>query len=121
MPIVRSAPRAGVSLIEVLVATVILGIGIAGAQSAMLAAARYRAAADAREALAALMVEQMLWFERRGCAGADSSDVLEGARGARVAWGLRRDSAGVQVWLEGRVRIGSREHRLQVAEGLPCA
>lgn len=112
--------RVGVSLIEVLVATVILAIGVAGAQAALLAAARYRASADAREALAAVVVERMVWIEHRGCADPDTSAVSLGSRGALVHWTLRPDSAGVRVSLAGAVPIGPREHRLDVEELLPC-
>lgn len=112
-------PR-GVSLIEVLVATVILAIGIAGAQAALLGAARYRAAADAREALAAVAVERMVWIERRGCTVGDTSGTSDGARGARLRWTLRAESVTVRVLLDGRVPIGPREHRLLVEESLPC-
>lgn len=120
MQTIHRVPPAGVSLIEVLVATVILAIGIAGAQAALLAAARYRAAAEAREALAAAAVERMVWIERRGCAFGDTAAVSLGARGARVTWSLRPDDGVVRVRLDGRVPIGPREHRINIEESLPC-
>ena len=112
--------RSGVSLAEVLVATVLLAVGIGGALSALAAAARLRAQASRSEAVAEAADARVQWFASQGCLAPDT--VLRSADGAIVeeVWRIARDSAGVQ--LDGAARLGSgaRAARLAIAARRGC-
>lgn len=85
--------RGGVSLIEVLVAMVLLAIGIAGTLSALAASSQLRNQARMHEELAAEAMNRLAWFESRACAQLDTAESHTTARGVRVAWQVR-DSLG---------------------------
>jgi len=89
--------RPGVSLVEVLVSAVLLAIGIGGALSAFVGAARLRAGAAVREASADAAESRLSWFEARGCTLADT--LVSGAvgRGLVEEWRVARDSSGVTI------------------------
>lgn len=103
-----------------LVAAVILAIGMAGAQSALLSAARVRSAAAAREELAALAVERMVWMERRGCAARDTAATDVGPRSTEVAWRVAPDSGGLRLSLEASVPLPAGPHALALSAAFPC-
>jgi prepilin-type N-terminal cleavage/methylation domain-containing protein len=75
--------RRGVTLIEVLVATVLLAIGIAGTLNALVASARVRRSADAREAVVGLLLDRLAWFEANACRTLDTAGVTRLADGPR--------------------------------------
>lgn len=79
-------PQRGVSLVEVLVATVLLAVGITGTLASLAAAARLREDARGREAVAAAMRERLAWFEAVGCVPETSSGDATRADGVRLAW-----------------------------------
>lgn len=85
--------RPGLSLVEVLVATVLLAVGIGGSLSSLAAASRLREWARARERLAAESLDRLAWFEARACAQADTAERLMTSDGFTVDWAVR-DSAG---------------------------
>lgn len=72
-------PRRGVSLVETLVAAVLLMLGIGGSLHALAASTRLRSAADAREALSGLLLDRLAWFETGACASGDTSGVSAAA------------------------------------------
>jgi prepilin-type N-terminal cleavage/methylation domain-containing protein len=92
--------RRGLSLVEVLVAMVLLAIGIGSALSALLSAAQLRLRASAREAVAAAAEERLTWFAARSCSASDT--VWRSGAGSAVtgSWRVTADSTGAR--LEGR-------------------
>jgi prepilin-type N-terminal cleavage/methylation domain-containing protein len=104
--------RRGVSLVEVLVASVLLAIGVGGTLSAFTAALRLRTNADVREEVAARAHNTLSWFESRSCVAADTaSDSTRG--GIREAWMVRRESTLVR--LSGRLEGGAARAPVQLA------
>lgn len=92
--------RRGVSLVEVLVAAVLLAVGVGGALSALVAAARLRDRAGTREAVVRAVEARLGWFAATACAaGADTTIAATDAR-VEEAWRVTR--AGAVVRLEGR-------------------
>lgn len=112
--------RTAVSLIEVLVATVLLAVGVSGTLSSLSAAARLRHGASGREALAAAAHDRLAWFERAGCLAADSSATDELAGDVRVQWQLRSTVEGRTLQMEAVAPWAARTHRLTLATSLPC-
>jgi prepilin-type N-terminal cleavage/methylation domain-containing protein len=112
--------RAGVTLVEVLVAAVLLGIGVAGTLSALATSVRFRSMALTRESIAAAGHRRLTWLEAVGCATNDTT-VLSPA-GAQVTerWELRR--AGNVVALDGMLEASHAAHRLRtdVRASWPC-
>ena len=100
--------RVGVSLVEVLVAAVLLAVGVSGALSALTGAARLRTAAALREQVAAAAEARLSWFEGRACQLSDT--VLTTAPGVLVneGWQVRRDSVAVAIAGRARVDVASR-------------
>jgi hypothetical protein len=111
--------RTGVSLVEVLVATVLLAIGVAGCVAALQAASRLRLDAVMRENAAATVERRLTWFESRACAGADTVIVVLAPDTER--WVLTRDSTGVTMAGRAEGALGSRFVRvpLRVRRGCP--
>lgn len=95
--------RAAVSLVEVLVATVLLSVGVAGSVAAFAVAARTRLTAAAREGAAAAVERRLAWFEAVGCSRADTVVSIPAPDGEY--WVLERDSASAR--LAGRATRGS--------------
>lgn len=117
----RMPARLGVTLVEVLVATVLLAIGVSGSLSALSAAARLRDGARVREALAAAAHDRLSWFEATGCAAGDSSGVDEGARGVQLTWNVRADSTGRAFDIAAEGAWGARQQELRVTTMVSCA
>jgi prepilin-type N-terminal cleavage/methylation domain-containing protein len=108
----RMRSRSGLSLVEVLVASVLLAIGVGGTLSAFTAALRLRINADAREAVAARAHDTLSWFESRSCAAADTA--ADSSRdGIRESWTVRRESTFVR--LSGGVAGGTGRAPVQLA------
>lgn len=117
MPAVASCGmmnRRGVTLVEVLVAALLLAIGVAGSLSALLASAQLRARASAREAVAQALDARLGWFAARAC-GFAGDTVVRSAPAARVeeSWRVHRDSTVAR--LEGRAIGGSGPHAFRRA------
>jgi prepilin-type N-terminal cleavage/methylation domain-containing protein len=112
--------RRGVSLVEVLVASVLLGVGIAGTMNALAASARLRVDADAREAVAGLMMDRLAWFESRECSGADTAGVTRLADGPEARWSVSTVSGVRRLALRGTRRPGSTRVML-LNTSLPCS
>lgn len=91
--------RPGVSLVEVLVAAVLLAVGVGGAMSALVAAARLRDRAGTREAVVRVVEARLAWFGAMACAGTDTTIAGSAAR-VEEAWRITR--SGGTVRLEGR-------------------
>jgi Tfp pilus assembly protein PilV len=98
--------RAAVSLVEVLVATVLLAIGVAGSVAAFVAAARGRMTAAAREGAAAAADRRLAWFEAVGCTTPDTM-IAVGAPD-REHWVLDRDSTTSRLEGWAASGVGSR-------------
>ena len=114
--------RRGSSLIEVLVATVLLAVGVAGTLAALAASARLRTAARAEERVAATALEVFSAFIARGCAVSDSlvtSDVdSAGAHiDARITRGADRAALALDVSLE----VPLLRARTELHAEHPCA
>jgi type II secretory pathway component PulJ len=78
--------RRGVSLVEVLVATVLLAVGVTGTLASLAAAGRLRETARGREAVAAAMRERLSWFEAVACRPETASGSLTRSDGVRLRW-----------------------------------
>jgi prepilin-type N-terminal cleavage/methylation domain-containing protein len=113
------ARRSGVSLVEVLVATVLLAIGVAGCVAALQAASRLRLDAATREGAVATVERRLTWFESRGCLGRDTVIVVLAPDTER--WILSRDSTGVTMDGRAEGAVGARFVRvpLRVRRGCP--
>ncbi len=112
-------PRPGVTLVEVLVASVLLAIGIGGTLGALVAAARLRDGAGRRELVASVVEARLVWFAISACASTDT--VLSGAAdGVEETWRITR--AGPLARLEGRARssLPGRPVRLALAHERQC-
>jgi len=97
--------RRGVSLVEVLVAAVLLAVGVAGTMNAVVAAVRLRVRADARETAARTVEGRLAWFQRAACAGTDSLEVIRVDGTIEEAWRITR--AGGTARLNGRASVAS--------------
>lgn len=108
----RSITRRGVSLVEVLVAAVLLTVGVAGSLSALLAAAQLRSRASVRENVAQALESRLGWFAATGCALA-SDTIIRPDSTARVreSWRVSRDSSGAR--LDGRAMSGAGPHAVR--------
>lgn len=111
--------RRGVSLVEVLVAAVLLAVGVAGALSALAGAARLRAGAQLRESLADRADARLSWFEGAACATPDSLLRSDGTP-IEERWRLTRDSSGASLAGEARVALGGRTLRSALAVRVEC-
>ncbi len=114
----RVSTRRGVSLPEVLVASVLLAVGVAGCLSALATALRLRTAAWEREALAATAQDRLTWFAARGCSAGDTTfapqtsprltehwRVAQGAGAAELFGVLRGNGAGFAFDFRIRSRV----------------
>lgn len=79
---------------EVLVAAMLLGVGIAGTMAAVATSVRFRGMALTREMMAAAGQRRLSWFEATACASADT--VISSSPAARISehWELRRTPTG---------------------------
>ncbi|MBL8998427.1 MAG: prepilin-type N-terminal cleavage/methylation domain-containing protein [Gemmatimonadetes bacterium] len=111
--------RRGVSLVEVLVAAVLLAVGVAGALSALVGAARLRAGALLREALADRADARLSWFEGAACSAPDSLIRSDGAP-IEERWRLTRDSSGASLAGEARGTLGTRTLRSALVARVEC-
>lgn len=112
--------RRGVSLIEVLVATVLLAVGIGGTLSALAASARLRALARDREQLAAEALDRLAWFEARACAQGDTTEQVTTIDRVAIDWGVT-DSGGRRLLRFRAERGGVRPQRLALRTSWRCA
>lgn len=112
--------RSGVSLVEVLVAAVLLAVGIAGTMAALAAAAQLREQARAREELAAEGLERLAWFEGRACAQPDTSEHVVTSRAITIDWHVR-DSLGRRQLIFDAISTGRVPQRLSLRTSWRCA
>lgn len=112
--------RRGVSLVEVLVAAVLLAIGIGGTLQALMASARLRLDADAREAVVGLLLDRLAWFESRACAVADTSGLVRLSDGPTATWRVQRVGSRSVLQLEGSRRAGQSAARTSITTSLLC-
>lgn len=101
--------RPGVTLVEVLVATVLLGVGVSGTLASLAAAARLRGEARLRETMAAAVSDRLDWFAALGCASADTAGADLRAGRVVVAWS-QVDSAPSR-----QLRVTARDSVARVA------
>lgn len=113
--------RRGVSLVEVLVASTLLAIGIGGTLHALLASARLRLDADRREAMVGLLLDRLAWFESAACAGGDTSGVTALADGPEARWQVRAVGAVRVLTLEGARVAREDAPRTRIITSRPCA
>jgi Tfp pilus assembly protein PilV len=111
--------RAGVSLVEVLVAAVLLAVGIGGTLSSLAATARLREWARNRERLAAEALDRLSWFEARACAQTDTAERVTTSESVALDWGVR-DSAGRRLLRFGAASAGSPPQRLELHSSWRC-
>lgn len=114
--------RPALSLVEVLVATVLLAVGICGTVASLAAAERLRADANRRERLAAEVSARLAWFDAVGCTADAASGESTSADGVRVSWLLAAiDADSVRrVAIEAEQGAGSRALRLAIETGRLC-
>lgn len=96
--------RPGLSLTEVLVATVLLAVGIGCTLGALATSLRMRNGASAREMLAAVAHDRLTWFERAGCAVQDTIIEEAAPRDAGIAESWRVEGEPGAVTLRGEAR-----------------
>jgi Tfp pilus assembly protein PilV len=114
--------RRGTSLVEVLVATVLLAVGVAGTLAALASAARLRTAARAQERVAAAGAEAFSAFVAEGCGVADSLITSASDSGGphvctRIVRSADRAELDVAVWLD----VPLLRARLTLRSEHPCA
>lgn len=114
--------RAALSLVEVLVATVLLAVGISGTVASLAAAERLRADANRRERLAAEVNARLAWFDAVGCTATATSGASNAADGVQVAWTVADFDADSirRVDIDAVHGAGSRALRLSVATRRLC-
>lgn len=112
--------RRGVTLIEVLVAAVLLAIGISGTLNALVASARLRIRADAREAVVGLMLDRLAWFEASACSTADTTGLTRLADGPQAEWSVRVVGSTRILELQGARGPGAAAARTHVLTSLQC-
>ena len=119
--ILRSMPaRSGVSLIEVLVATVLLAVGICGTLGSLAAAARLRQSARQRESLAAAALDRLAWFEARACAQSDTAERIHAVDSVALDWAVS-DSAGRRTLRFTAASLGRSPQRLTLVSSWQCS
>ncbi len=111
--------RPGVSLVETLVAAVLLMIGVAGSLHALAASARLRHEAAVRERTSSLVHDRLLWFEAGACAGGDTSETQALPGQGRLHWQVTGDSLQRVLRVELR-RAGHAVPRMQLVTRRPC-
>jgi Tfp pilus assembly protein PilV len=109
-------------LVEVLVATVLLAIGICGTVASLAAAERLRADANRRERLAAEVNARLAWFDALGCSPTATGGATTSPDGVQVAWTLTAVDADSirRVDIDAVHGLGSRALRLSIATGRLC-
>lgn len=105
---------------EVLVAAMLLGIGIAGTMSAVATSVRFRGMALTREMMAAAGHRRLSWFEASACAIADTVIASSPAGRVREHWELRRTPTG--AFLDGTLAAATpgRPMTWPVHASVPC-
>ncbi len=112
--------RRGVSLVEVLVASVLLAIGVSGTLNAIVASARLRVSADVREALVGLVLDRLAWFEANACSASDTAGVTRLADGPEARWRLRAVDRTRILEVEGAVHGRAAAARTSIVTSLAC-
>lgn len=114
--------RSALSLVEVLVATVLLAVGISGTVASLAAAERLRVDASRRERLTAAVNGRLAWFDAVGCTAYATSGATSTADGVQVAWTLAEvDADSVRrVDIDAVHGAGSRALRLSIATRRIC-
>lgn len=112
--------RRGTSLVEVLVASVLLAVGVSGCLSTLAAAARFRERARAREELAAAAHDRLSWFVARGCTVTDSSRESAATSLMRSEWSVDRDSISARFVLAAVRTAPLVDERLAITATRPC-
>ena len=112
--------RRGVSLVEVLVASTLLTIGIGGTLHALLASARLRLDADRREAMVGLLIDRLAWFETAACIGADTSGVTSLSDGPEARWQVHSVGTRRVLTLDGLRGGAATAPRTRIITSRPC-
>lgn len=112
--------RHGTSLVEVLVASVLLAVGVSACLSTLAVAARFRERARAREELAAAAHDRLSWFVQRGCTVTDSSSASESTELLRAEWKVARDSLSARFALAAVRTAPLVDEWLSVEASRPC-
>lgn len=95
--------RRGVTLIEVLVATVLLAVGIHGTLGALAAAQRLHRGARERDAVAARALDRLSWFAQEACVRGDTLAEAVEPPGVSVRWSTAGTANHRRLHWEGRV------------------
>lgn len=111
--------RLGTSLVEVLVSSVLLAVGVSGCLATLAVAARFRERAAAREEIAAAAQDRIGWFLSAGCATADTIGSTSESR-LESKWTLSHDSASAQLDLSLTRRASLQDERLSLRVTHPC-
>jgi len=112
--------RSGVSLIEVIVATVLLAVGIIGCIGSLIASARLREEARTQETLAAALLDRLVWVERVACDSTTVSGGAHGPDGTRVDWTLGALDGARPVEISATVVRAGRPRSSALTTRVPC-
>ena len=112
--------RRGTSLVEVLVASVLLAVGVSGCLSTIAVAARFRERARAREGLAAAAHDRLSWFVARGCTITDSARESAASGLVRAEWRVERDSVAARFVLAATRTAPMLDERIAIEASRPC-
>ena len=116
----RSRSRAGVTLPEVLVAAMLLGVGVAGCVASLAVSIRFRNAATAREQVAATIASRLSWFEAVGCATPDTTIDPPPVARTKERWEVRHDPQGVRLTGAARSAAPNLPYELSIETRLAC-
>lgn len=113
-----TTPR-GVTLIEVLVATVLLAVGIHATLGALFVSQRWHRAARERDALASHALDRLDWWSRHACTAGDTlvDDQLPG--GLALRWSVQDSLGRRQLRWQGR-GPGNAPQRLDFSSSWRC-
>ncbi len=120
MPRRSPCNRPGVSLPEVLVASVLLAVGVAGCLAAMSTALRFRTMALTREAIASATQGRLAWFDAHGCAVGDTTIVSAPGASFIERWEIRRDTSVVRLDGDAIASHAGRPMRLAIGTAKRC-
>lgn len=112
--------RRGTSLVEVLVASVLLGVGVSGCLSTLAVAARFHERARAREEIAAEAHDRLGWFVSQGCVVVDTLSDASSRGLVQGEWTVLRDSLATHLSLRLARSAPLVDERFALEATQPC-
>ncbi len=112
--------RPGVSLVETVVAAVLLMLGIGGTMHALAGSARLRSDADAREVLTGLLLDRLAWFEASACVSGDTSGVSAASVQPTLRWRVQAVGTRRVLTMDAVRAPGRRAPRTHIVTSRTC-